>query len=191
MVDYLVERMAVARPDTIRLVTRPAKTDVAAWARRRGLEVVHAEPPDVAASLLNGMHGLADDVIVIVGFPDTVWEPADGFERLVAAVRDGADVALGLFETAEPRRCDIVEATPRGRVTGIEVKPAAPGGSTTWGCLAARKRVFAGMSAWSEPGAYLDAICSSTICVGLHLGDRYVDIGTPEARHPDTRGRRV
>jgi NDP-sugar pyrophosphorylase family protein len=181
VVSYLVERMRAARPDAIRLVTRPEKADLITWAEAEGIEVVLSEPPFVTASVLDGLQEVADDAVVLTGFPDTLWEPLDAFERLADEVRLGADVALGLFETTEPQRCDIVECDADGAVTRVVVKPAQPAGTSTWGCFAARAGSLRPMHAWEEPGDYFDAVCGTIVITGTRLEGRYVDIGTRES----------
>src|SRR5215213_4104187 len=46
---------------------------------------------------------LAAEHVVLLGFPDTIVEPSDAFERLLASHRRGhADLTLGLFPTDRP-----------------------------------------------------------------------------------------
>src|SRR5258708_5138241 len=99
--DFLVERMKAAPCDELRVVTRPEKRDVVAHARGLGAHVVEGHPGSLAESLLAGARDLADDDVVLIGFPDSIWEPVDGFQRVLALLRDGWSVALGLFEGAE------------------------------------------------------------------------------------------
>ena len=181
VISYLVERLRASGPDAIRLVTRAEKSDLVRWARQEGLEVVLSTPPTVATSLLDGCRDLDDHAIVLTGFPDTLWEPTDAFARLRAEVLEGADIALGIFETKEPHRCDIVDLAPSGDVRGVVVKPTRPDGVLTWGCLAARVGALRPMHAWAEPGDYIDAVCSTTRVTGVTFPGRYVDIGTPES----------
>lgn len=181
VVSYLVERIRAAKPDEIRLVTRSEKTDLVAWAAAEGIEVVLSEPPSVTASLLDGLQDVADDAIVLSGFPDTLWEPLDAFQRLADEVRSGVEIALGLFETNEPHRCDIVELDANGAVARIVVKPTHPSGAITWGCLAARARALRPMQGWAEPGQYFDSICNRITTAGTRLAGRYIDIGTRES----------
>lgn len=181
VISYLVERLRASEPDAIRLVTRRQKSDLVRWARREGLEVVLSTPPTVAASLLDGSWDLDDHAIVLTGFPDTLWEPLDAFARLRAEVLEGADIALGLFETNEPHRCDIVELSRSGDVRSVVVKPARTDGVLTWGCLAARVGALRPMRTWKEPGEYFDAVCATTRIAGVTFPGRYVDIGTPES----------
>lgn len=188
VVSYLVERMRRAQPDEIRLVTRPEKADLVHWAKIEGIEVVLSQPPFVTASLLDGLQETADDAIVLTGFPDTLWEPIDAFERLIDEVHSGAEVALGLFETTEPHRCDIVELDAGGAITSIVVKPLQPTGMITWGCFAARAGALRPMHAWEEPGQYFDAVCGTIAVTGTRFEGTYVDIGTRQSLAHVTRG---
>jgi glucose-1-phosphate thymidylyltransferase len=104
MMDYLVDRLLAGGSSRLCVVTRPEKKDVIEPAKALGAEVVLAHPASVSESLLAGMEGVATDDIVLVGFPDTLWEPEAGYRPLVAAVKDGCDVALGLFCTADRER---------------------------------------------------------------------------------------
>ena len=86
------------------MVTRPEKQDVVAHARRAGLTVVLGHPATVAESLAAGLDGLTPSDVVLLDWPDILWEPVDGHAQLVGAVvRDGHEIALGLFETPETR----------------------------------------------------------------------------------------
>jgi dTDP-glucose pyrophosphorylase len=181
VISYLVERLSAGVPAGIRLVTRPEKSDLVAWAREHGLDVVFSAPPNVCASVLDGSQDLDDDAIVLTGFPDTVWEAKDAFAKLRSAVLDGHRIALGLFETTEPERCDIVDVGPDGTVRSIVVKPTRPSATLTWGCLAARVGALRPMRPWTEPGDYMNTVCSTGDVVGIRLPGRYLDIGTPEA----------
>jgi NDP-sugar pyrophosphorylase family protein len=180
-ISYLVEHLRACEPDAIRLVTREEKPDLVGWARAEGLEVVLSTPPTVAASILDGSRDLDDHAIVLTGFPDTLWEPRNAFAMLRDEVLEGAEIALGLFETAEPERCDIVDLSPSGDVRGVVVKPSRPEGALTWGCLAARVGALRPMESWQEPGDYFDAVCTTNRIAGVKFPGRYVDIGTPES----------
>ena len=51
---------------------------------------------------------------MVFGFPDTIWEPVDGFQHLVAEL---GEVALGLFRCRDLTQSDVV-TVDRARVTG-------------------------------------------------------------------------
>ena len=89
IMDYLVDRMWAGGADEVRVVTRPEKTDVIANAERLGASVVLARPATINDSLAAGIAGLAPADIVLLGFPDSLWDPPDGFRRLADAVVAG------------------------------------------------------------------------------------------------------
>ncbi len=179
--DYLVERMRMSGAEEIRIVTRPEKLDVIAHAADLGAAVLTARPANVSESLLAGAAGLAGGDLVLFGFPDTIWEPRDGYVPLVEAVEGGADVALGLFRGLEPERSDVVELDGEGRIRSIRVKPFRPRSPWIWGCAALRTQTLAGVARYPEPGEYFDALADDSVVVGVPLSETFIDIGTPEA----------
>ncbi len=185
VMDYLIERMRAAGCAELRVVTRPEKDDVIAHAKRRGASVITGHPPSPSASVRLGLAGLAPTDIVLVGFPDTIWDPADGFCRLLAAVEAGSAVALGLFETSSPRdltRSDVVTLAPDGRIIRVDVKPSRPISPWIWGCAAARVEALAGLRDDTEMGVYFDELSRLRgDVVGRVLRGPWLDVGTPEA----------
>lgn len=70
---------------------------------------------------------------VAVGFPDVLARPVEGLAAAVAHRRaSGADVALALYPTDRPHKCDMVAIGSDGAVRGIEIKPARTALSLTW-----------------------------------------------------------
>lgn len=182
--DHLVERMRVGGCTTLRVVTRPEKSDLIAHASKIGAEIVVAHPATVSESFLAGMTGLARHDIALIGFPDTIWEPVDGYRPVVSAVNEGADVGLGLFRIApsDLTRSDVVVFGQTGRIEGIDVKPTDPQSEWIWGCAAARVEMWAGLRRAEWPGAYIDLLCHEGRDVqGIELSDVWLDIGTKEA----------
>ncbi len=118
-------------------MTRPEKDAVVAHAETIGAEVVLARPATVSESFLAGVAGLASNDIVLIGLPDTIWEPLTGYRQPVAAVRDGADVGIGLFRIDESdlTRSDVVAFGANGAIEGIAVKPAEPPSEWIWAAL--------------------------------------------------------
>lgn len=182
VMDYLIERMNLAGCDDVRVVTRAEKTDVIAYAEQRDLTVVEARPRSVSESLLAGLEESDPGDVVLFGFPDTIWEPADGFLRLLDAL-EGFEVALGLFLGTEPERSDVVAFTTSGVVTSIDVKPRKPTSRWIWGCGVAQRRALDALSDDPEPGVVFDTMCSRGAVAGVALSDIFVDIGTHEAIH--------
>jgi glucose-1-phosphate thymidylyltransferase len=134
--DYLVERMRAVEGAELRLVTRPDKADVIEAARTRGIDVIEAAPPSLGASIRAGLREVGNDDVVLLGFPDSLWNPVEGYVRLIERL-DDAPVVLGLFDSPDPERSDVVDAKA-DRVERVHVKPAQPPSSLIWGCGVAR-----------------------------------------------------
>jgi NDP-sugar pyrophosphorylase family protein len=180
VIDFLIERMRVTGADELRVVTRPDKRDVVEHAHRLDATVVEGTPRSVGESLALGIRGVASEDIVLFGFPDTLWEPPDGFARLLPLL-DSFDVVLGLFHAAEPERSDVVVLDGSGAIERIVVKPGpAPPSDLIWGCCVARGSALAGVASESEPGAYFERLAREGRVGGLYLSDVFVDIGTPK-----------
>jgi NDP-sugar pyrophosphorylase family protein len=189
VMDYVIERMRIGGCTEIRVVTRPEKTDVIAHAEEIGATVVLDHPATPSESFAAGMAGLEPEDIVLIGWPDTLWEPEDGYVPLVQAVEGGREIALGIFETSDLERSDVLSFDSSGRITGIHIKPAEPPSTWIWGCAAARKRAFAGLEREEWPGSFFNALCQNG--VDLHavpLSEAWLDIGTKEALEQATAG---
>jgi dTDP-glucose pyrophosphorylase len=188
MMDYLVERMQRAACNELRVVTRPEKTDVIANATRHGAKVIEARPASLAQSLLHGIDGLSSQDIVLVGFPDSLWEPVDGYRGVIQLLDQGWKVALGLFRAEEMRRYEPVLMGENARVHRIEFKPAKPSSNWLWGCAAASSGVLRGMRHYGEPGVFFDSLARSGVVGATRLSTEYVDMGTRDALRQVTGG---
>jgi NDP-sugar pyrophosphorylase family protein len=176
VVDALLERLAPA--DEIRVVVRPAKHDLIEHLRDR-VTLVEGEPRTVAESLALSLAGLAADDLVLGGFPDTLFEAEQVFERLLAALGP-YDVALGAFRFAEPARSDVLELDGAA-VTRVHVRPQQPASDLVWGCFAARRLALEGIEAYAEPGLLFDQLARAGRVVAVDFQAELVDIGTPES----------
>jgi NDP-sugar pyrophosphorylase family protein len=181
VIDYVAERMRRARCSEIRVVTRPEKLDVIERALTLRALVVEGRPATVSESVLLGLGGLGGDDVVLLGFPDSIWEPADGFSTLLGALEDGIDVVLGCFCSSELERSDVVVAGDDGIVQAIQVKPTRPDSDIVWGCCAARASALAALSRHAEPGLLFDALARRGVVAAVRFAGDFVDIGTPEA----------
>jgi glucose-1-phosphate thymidylyltransferase len=180
VIDYVVERMRAAGADEIRVVTRAEKTDVADHASEIGLTTIEAEPATLADSILTALDSVAPADHVLLGFPDSVWEPVEGFIELLEALRPGTDAALATFHSSEPKRGDVVE-TEDDRVVAVHVKPADPPGDRIWGAAAAPASAFARLNGYSDPGELFDALARSGRVKAVRFPGEFLDIGTKEA----------
>lgn len=178
VMDYLIERMQIAPCAELRVVTRPQKLDVIANAARHRAVVVEATPTSLADSLLCGVEGLADDDVVLIGFPDSIWEPVDGYARLLGLLHDGWAVALGLFHARDLRRYEPVIAERSGLVRRIDFKPDRPLSSWLWGCAATSARVLRELRGREEPGILFDSLARQSVVGSTRLSHDYLDMGT-------------
>jgi dTDP-glucose pyrophosphorylase len=126
---------------------------------------------------------MREDEDVLIGLPDTVWFPADGFSRLPAG-----DLSFLLFPVAEPGRFDAV-LTDGQRVTEIQVKAERPATNWVWGAFRMPAATFRILHAlWSEPGRgdeYVGTLVNAFLqrggqAIGVKAGERYFDVGTVE-----------
>jgi NDP-sugar pyrophosphorylase family protein len=178
VMDCLLERMRAAA-DQIVVVTRPEKTDVVEHARQLGLLVVEGEPSSVSRSLLLGVQAQPAADEVLIGFPDTIWEPEDGFARLLRDRKD-ADVALGVWESEEPERSDVVTLAG-DHVVSVDVKPAEPATNLVWGCAAVRAPALAALERHDEPGPLFAELAQEGRVRAVRFPGTMVDVGTTEA----------
>ena len=184
---HLLGRMAqLVSPERVLVVTRPDKTDVSDYARSSGHRVVTGRPRTVAESLMLGLTaadevwGANPDRIVLFGFPDTLFAPADAYARLTAELEGGtADVVLGLFHFADPSRADVVELNGR-RVQSVQPKPPNPVSDLVWGIGVARRRALDGLTEVTEPGDLFGRLAQEGRVAGVDLGADYLDIGVPD-----------
>jgi glucose-1-phosphate thymidylyltransferase len=182
VMDYVIGRMRRAGCTALRIVTRPEKEDVMAHAEELGASIVLGYPSTPSESFAQGIAGLAPEEIVLLGWPDTIWEPEDGYCPLVRAVEGGEEIALGLFQTSDLERSDVLSFDEAGRVTGIHIKPAQPPSSWIWGCAAARAGALAGLEREEWPGSFFDSLCKKgSKLYSARLSDVWLDIGTSEA----------
>lgn len=137
VVYRLLDAFAEASIRRAYVVTRQDKTDVRARLGEGGgaypglVHIVVDESPSPAFSVAAGTLR-AREANVALGFPDVLWEGADAFARLIAAMRSGpADVALGLFPPAPDYPTDRVRIEADGRVREFAA-PDSRRGSHTW-----------------------------------------------------------
>lgn len=193
VIDHVADAVVRAGAQQVRVVTRPNKQDVVRLVRSRGWHLVLGQPATAADSVRLGADGLAPDDIVLVGFPDTLFEPTDPFRRLIRLVEAGAEAAVGLFRSDVPREGDVVDVRwdlppgadgarrsgDVGMVLDVEPKPAMPRGDLVWSLLAIRARAVQSSVGVTELGGLLNALAVEQRVRAVLLPGRLLDIGTP------------
>jgi dTDP-glucose pyrophosphorylase len=184
--EFLVERMIDAGADRICFVLSPEKADIIPyyarhWAARRFCYTVQERPIGLCDALFRALSVLRDDEDVLIGLPDTVWFPVDGFSRLPRGA-----LSFLLFPVDDPHRFDAV-VSEDGRVTEIQVKAEHPRTNWVWGAFRMPARTFQTLHAlWSEPergDEYVGTLVNAYLRRGGHAsavraGERYFDVGT-------------
>lgn len=185
--EYLVERMIAAGADRICFVISPTKHDILGYygagnERARFCYTVQQEPGGLCDALFSALPLVSPEEHVLVGLPDTVWFPADGF----ACLRDDA-LSFLLFPVEDSRHFDAVLTDDTGRVLGIQVKHEQPASQWIWGGIKMRGRTFAELhDLWLERGrrdVYVGTLVNAWIArggeaFGAKIGEAYVDVGT-------------
>jgi glucose-1-phosphate thymidylyltransferase len=185
--EYLVERMVRGGADRVCFVISPGKGDILAYygGEVGGADVcyvVQPRPAGLCDSIFRALPFLDPADEVLVGLPDTLWFPEDGF----GALPDG-ELSFLLFPVDRPELFDAVVTDDGGSVREIQVKD--PGARThwVWGAFKLPARVLAELHAlWQERGQrdeYVGTLVNAWLARGGHArgiraGEAYVDVGT-------------
>jgi dTDP-glucose pyrophosphorylase len=185
--EYLIERMVAAGADRICFVIGPGKTDIisyfgAEYAGARIAYVVQPQPQGLCDAIFRASPFIEPGDGVLVGLPDTVWFPEDGFARLPAA-----GLSFLLFRVGQPQLFDAVVTDTAGAVQRIEVKQASPATPWVWGAFRLDGALLRELQALWEArhGAdeYFGTLVNAWLAAGgsargVPAGHAYVDVGT-------------
>ena len=185
--EYLVERMIRAGADKLCFVISPGKTDIVEYYGSRvwGAEiayVVQPTPGGLCDAIFRALPLIHKQESLLIGLPDTVWMPEDGFARLPEQA-----LSFLLFPVEHPELFDAVVTTDDGAIEQIEVKQSAPRSHWIWGGVRMPGSIFHALHRlWSRPDRrdeYLGTLVNAWIeeggsAVGVRAGEAYVDVGT-------------
>jgi dTDP-glucose pyrophosphorylase len=184
--EFLVDRMLLAGADRICFVLSPEKTDILPYyarhrAARQFCYVVQERPSGLCDALFRALQVMRDDEDVLIGLPDTVWFPIDGFTALPRDV-----LSFLLFPVEEPHRFDAV-VTHGESVVEVQVKAQRPRTHWVWGAFRMPAGVFRALyEVWLEPDRgdeYVGTLVNEFLrrggqARGIRAGERYYDVGT-------------
>ncbi|ACG72158.1 nucleotidyl transferase [Anaeromyxobacter sp. K] len=185
--EYLVERMLRGGADRLCFVISPGKSDIVEYfggavGGARICYVVQPRPAGLCDALFRALPFVAPGDEVLVGLPDTVWFPADGFRAL-----PGGGLAFLCFPVERPELFDAVVSGPDGAVREIQVKAAAPSTGWVWGGFKLTGAVLAELHALFVERGEVDAYVGTLVNAWLERGGAakavrggraYVDVGT-------------
>jgi glucose-1-phosphate thymidylyltransferase len=184
--EYLVERMLAGGADKLCFVIAPGKSDIL---RYYGAQVgdaavaytVQPRPAGLCDALFRALPLVGDDD-VLIGLPDTIWFPLDGFACL-----DRDLLSFLLFPVERPELFDAVAVDGRGRVERVWVKSREAGSSWIWGAMRMPGPVLHELHrlwrAREERDEYLGTLVNAWLergghASGIKAGAAYVDVGT-------------
>ncbi len=185
--EYLVERMIRGGADKLCFVISPGKTDILEYygSRLWGADIAYVVQPKAGGlcdAVFRALPLVRRDESVLIGLPDTLWAPENGFCTL-------PDDALSflLFPVDRPELFDAVTTDAEGSVMEIEVKKTGARSNWIWGAIKMPGSVFHDLhTLWCRPergDEYLGTLVNAWInegerAVGVRAGEAYVDVGT-------------
>lgn len=194
--EYLIEALVAADIRQVCLVVAPSKRDLAEFygcGAGHGVHLTYVcqETATGMANAVDAAHGWIADRSVVLGMPDTIFQPVDAVLRLRQVLeRDGVDLVLGVFPTDEAHRLGPVLLDHAGFVSGVLEKPDPPPVANTWG-IACWGPVFteflqSDLAAWPHMRGErsLGAVFHASVERGLRVravsfdDGLYIDVGT-------------
>lgn len=185
--EYLIERMIAGGADKICFVIGPGKSDIleyygAGFERVSSIYVVQPEPSGLCDAIFRAAPLVGPDEPLLIGLPDTIWFPLDGFAAL-----PNDRLAFLLFPVDQPQFFDSVVADEAGTVREIQVKRPDAASNWIWGAIKMPGRVLHELHAlWRARqcadefiGTLVNAyLASGGTAIGIRAGEAYVDVGT-------------
>lgn len=185
--EYLVERMIQGGANKICFVVSPGKSDILEYYGGKVYSAdvcytVQSQPNGLCDAIFRALPFITENEQVLIGLPDTIWYPEDGFKYL-----DDETLSFLLFPVSQPEFFDAVVTDDAGRVLEIEVKQPSPKSNWVWGAFKMPARVLVELhQLWRQRerkdeyiGTLVNAYISrGGVAHGVHAGQSYVDVGT-------------
>src|SRR5512138_2609141 len=130
--EYLVERMLIGGVTKICFVISPGKSDILEYyggsiGPATLSYVVQPRPAGLCDAIFSALPLIPADEPVLIGLPDTIWFPENGF----CTLPDDA-LAMLLFPVERPEFFDAVVMDQSGRVREVQVKRANAASTWIW-----------------------------------------------------------
>jgi glucose-1-phosphate thymidylyltransferase len=126
---YLLEKMRLAGITKAYIVLRQGKWDIPSYLGDGTIVDMHLgylmlRLPYGVPYTLDQAYPFVQTALVAFGFPDIIFQPDDGFEKLLKRQSSAnADVVLGVFPAERPEMMDMVDVDDMGRVRSLFLKP--------------------------------------------------------------------
>jgi dTDP-glucose pyrophosphorylase len=185
--EYLIERMILGGADKICFVVSPGKSDILEYygGSVGAADVCYAVQPRPAGlcdAVFRALPFVHEAEAVIVGLPDTIWFPAEGFRAL-----PDERLSFLLFPVERPELFDAVVTDDAGRVLEIQVKRPRADSTWVWGAFKMPGAVLHELHhLWQSRGRadeYMGTLVNAYLggggeALGVRAGRVYVDVGT-------------
>jgi dTDP-glucose pyrophosphorylase len=185
--EYLVERMLIGGATKICFVISPGKSDILEYysAQVGTAEISYVVQPQTAGlcdALFRACAVIPADETFLVGLPDTVWFPEDGFRQLPDEL-----LSFLLFPVERPELFDAVTTDDEDRVQEIQVKQTNARTHWIWGAFKGPGHVLHELhDLWLDRGCrdeYFGTLVNAYLAqggeaLGVRYGKTYVDVGT-------------
>ena len=185
--EYLLERMVAGGASKLCFVIAPGKSDIlayygASFGPAATAYMVQPSPSGLCDAIFRAAPLVRADEPVLVGLPDTIWFPEDGFAALPAD-----RLSFLLFPVDEPRFFDAVLCDDDGTVREIQVKRPDATSRWIWGAFRMPGHVLHALHAlWlarDRQDEFLGTLVNAYLAAGgraqgIRSGEAYVDVGT-------------
>lgn len=134
----LLESFHNAGVDQVYMIIRKGKWDIPEYLGTGilpecSLAYLVTDPTKGTHYTIDLAYKFVKDHIVMLGFPDILFEPQNAFAQLLDKQQQtGADVVLGLFKATNPHGADMLEVDAGGRLSDIVIKPKETELEYTW-----------------------------------------------------------
>jgi glucose-1-phosphate thymidylyltransferase len=136
--SFLLESFRKTKAQKTFVILRKGKWDIPEYlldGRASGMPLAYivSESTDGVPYTLNKAYPFVQNNIILLGFPDILFEPLDAFNQLIVQQQvTGADLVLGLFKTDKPEKADMIAFDSDGGLQDIIIKPKQSSLIYTW-----------------------------------------------------------
>jgi dTDP-glucose pyrophosphorylase len=185
--EYIMDRMRIAGATNVCIVVSPGKSDIIKYYGNNFVNIpicyiIQQNPCGICDAIFKAIPLIDDDDTVMVGLPDTVWFPEDGFSRL----KDNLFSFL-LFPVDKPEFYDAVQIDKLGNVSSIIVKQPGVNEKWIWGAFKMPGKVYKSLfflwEKMEQKVEYFGTLVNKYLqeggnAMGITEGISYVDVGT-------------
>jgi dTDP-glucose pyrophosphorylase len=185
--EYVVERMLLGGADKLCFVISPGKSDIVKYygSGVRDAQVCYVVQPSAAGlcdAIFRALPLVRPEEQVLVGLPDTVWFPVEGYRLLPPS-----GLSFLCFPVDQPQLFDAVVSDAEGNVLEIQVKQQTASSHWVWGAFKLTGAILVELHAlWCErerQDPYMGTLVNEYLrrgghAVAIQAGEQYFDVGS-------------